>query len=345
MRMKKSLKIAQYVFFLSLAVALVWLAFRGIDFQHMIQDLKQANYWYPLLAVVLATLSNLSRAVRWNMLIDSIDKKPPFKHTFYAMMVGYLANYAFPRIGEVTRCAILGKKDKIPVDKLLGTVLLERSLDAVILLVLVVILFFLRLDFFGLFFESHVLTPLGGKISELLHFSWVFYLVLALFFLSALVALYFLRGYFSEIVVYKKTRDFVKNMIEGLTSILTMKSKWLFLWHTLFIWLTYLFMTYSIFFSIPETAHLTLVDALFVLVVGGLAIAAPVQGAGIGAYHWIVAMSLSIYGISYEKGLVFATISHTSVTVMYLVLGIISLAGLSVRKISGLKNTVKEVCV
>ena len=345
----KIIKSIQYLFFFLLAITLLWFAFRGIDFAEILQDLKTANYFYPFLAVVLGTLSNLSRAVRWGMLIESIERRPLFKHTFYSMMIGYLANYAFPRIGEVTRCAVLGKKEKMPADKLLGTVLLERAIDMVILFVLVLILFFLRLDFFGQFFASHVIIPLGGKISDTFHLSWILYLSVFLFFIAVIVTLYFLRGYFQEIVVYKKTRSFVKNIIEGLSSVLKMKKKWSFFWHTLFIWVSYLLMTYCVFFSIPETSplvasspQLTIVDALFVLVLGGLAIAAPVQGAGIGAYHWIVAMGLTIYGISYEKGLVFATISHTSVTVMYLILGVISLIGMSMGGVKTVKNKISE---
>lgn len=342
MNKTKIIKSIQYLFFLLLAITLLWFAFRGIDFTEVLHDLRTANYLYPFLAVVLGALSNLSRAVRWGMLIETTDHKPPFKYTFYSMMIGYFANYAFPRIGEVTRCAVLGKREKIPVDRLLGTVLIERALDVIILMVLVVLLFFLRLDFFGNFIESHVIVPLGGKISDTFHFSWVFYLGFVLLIVISLIVLYLLRGYFSEIVVYKKTRRFIKNILAGVTSIFKMKKKWLFVFHTLFIWVSYLLMTYIVFFSIPETSHLTIVDALFVLVVGGLAIAAPVQGAGIGAYHWIVAMGLTIYGISYEKGLVFATISHTSVTVMYLILGIISLFGMSMGGVKTVKNKISE---
>jgi hypothetical protein len=242
------------------------------------------------------------------------------------MMTGYLANFAFPRIGEVTRCATLAKKENIPVDKLIGTVIVERTVDLISLLVLLIFLLIFRLDKFGSFLGNNVLKPLSAKIVETLSVSWIIWILLLVLVVSGIAGYLVFREQLSSIKGVTKLKNLVKGVIAGLKTIYKMKRRWEFIFHTVLIWTLYLLMTWVVVFSIPSTSHLKIIDGIFILVIGGLGMSAPVQ-AGIGAFHWIVSRGLAtVYAdfISLEDGLAFATISHESQAVLAIVLGTLS---------------------
>ncbi len=238
-------------------------------------------------------------------------------------MVGYLSNFAFPRIGEFTRCATLSKKEQIPVDKLLGTVIIERAVDLLTLFILLLFLLFIRLDTFGSFLGNSVLKPLSEKLIQTLGFSWIIWILILALMVSGIASYFIFREQLSAIKSIVKLKNIIKGVIDGLKTIYTMKRLWEFLLHTLIIWIMYLLMTWVVVFAIPSTSHLKLIDSVFILVIGGLGMSAPVQ-AGIGAYHWIVSRGLAtVYAtvISLKDGLVFATISHESQAIFAIILG------------------------
>ena len=325
--MKTSLiKILKFIGFLLLGITLLYFAFKGIDFDSLMEDFKHAQYRWVILSLCFALVAYFSRAARWKLIIEPLNYNPSFANTFYSMMVGYLANFAFPRIGEITRCATLGKKEKIPVDRLIGTVIVERAVDLISLIIILIVLFIFRFQTFGSFFRESVFIPLGDKISSSLNFSWIIWIVLAILSLLA-VSLYFLfRRRLSEIKMVSKTKDIMRGVVEGLKSVYKMKKRWQFILHTIFIWMNYWMMTWIVVFAIPATSNLGIIDGLFILAIGGLGMSAPVQG-GIGAFHWIVSRGLSTVftGISVEEGLVFATISHESQAILAIALGTLSL--------------------
>jgi len=328
----KIFKAVQFLLFLSLGGVLLFFAFKDTDFNQMIADLKSANYFWLIPSFVFAVFSHIARAYRWNLLLEPMGYKPLLRNTFFAVMTGYLANYAFPRIGEVTRCATLGKKEKIPVDKLIGTVILERAVDLVFLMFLVILLFVLKFDFFGKFLNDEVLAPIGDKIASVFGLlSWFIWIAISIVLASSLILLYYIREKFSHLKVYVKFRDLAKNVTSGLTTVFKMNRFYEFMISTVVIWGSYLMMTWVIVFTLPYTKDLTILDGLFLLVIGGLGIAAPVQS-GIGAYHWLVALALTIYGIDRAHGLAWATISHTSMTLMIFLVGGLSFLALAVIK-------------
>jgi uncharacterized protein (TIRG00374 family) len=320
-------KILRFIGFLAIALLLLYFAFKGISIENIFNDLKTVKYSWVLLSLVFAFIAYLSRAYRWNLIIEALNYKPPFASTFYSLMVGYLANFAFPRIGEVTRCASLAKKEKIPVDKLLGTVIVERAVDMLSLFIFLIFLLFFRLDKFGSFLGNNVLKPLQEKVIETLTFSWIIWILLIALMISGIASYFVFREQISSMKGFTKLKNIVKGVIDGLKSIYKMKRRWEFLFHTIFIWTMYLLMTWVVVFSIPSTSHLTIIDSIFILVIGGLGMSAPVQ-AGIGAYHWIVSRGLAVVyptAVSLEEGLVFATISHESQALLIILLGTISL--------------------
>ncbi len=322
--MKKSLlNILKFLAFLSLGIVLLYFAFKGINFQQLVKAFESVNYSWVALSLLFAFIAYASRAYRWRLLIEPLGYKPSFSNSFYALMIGYLANFAFPRIGEITRCGTLNRTDKIPVDSLIGTVIIERAIDLLSLITLLIILIVAKFDFFGSFFNKNIFNPFYKKVAETFNFSvviWVF--IFGTIFLFIL--LYFIfRARLTKLLFVKKTKKVIKGVMSGIRTVYTMKKRGSFLLHTLIIWLMYWLMTYIVVFAIPATSDLTMIDGLFLLVIGGLGMSAPVQG-GIGAYHWIVSLGLTIYGIPRTDGLVFATVSHESQALFAIALGTMS---------------------
>jgi glycosyltransferase 2 family protein len=320
---KLILKILEFAGFFAIGLLLLYFAFKGIDLEKLISDFKSVRYSWILLSLSFASIAYLCRAYRWKLIIEPLNYFPSFRSTFYSLMVGYLANFAFPRIGEVTRCVSLSKKEKIPVDKLLGTVIIERAVDLLSLGILLILLLIIRLDTFGSFIGNNVLKPLYDKILETLAFSKIIWVLILVLIVSGIASYYIFKEQLSSVRVVVKLKNLIKGVIDGLKTIYKMKRRWEFLLYTLIIWTMYLLMTWVAVFSIPSTSHLNLIDGMFILVIGGLGMSAPVQ-AGIGAYHWIVSRGLAIVyatTISLEEGLVFATISHGSQAILAIVLG------------------------
>ena len=254
------------------------------------------------------------------MLIEPLGHKPPLKDTFHALMTGYLANYTLPRFGEVTRCATLNRTNKIPMDALIGTVIIERTIDVIILLSLVIIIFFIRINLFGHFLKTEVFDPLYEKIIAALNFSSFIWITIFSGIIILVIVFIQYRSKFSDLSFYRKTKKIILGIFEGLKTVFKMKRRKSFIFHSFLLWFIYFLMTWVVVYSIPETSHLTALDGLFLLVIGSLGMAAPVQG-GIGAFHWIIYKGLTIYGISREKGLVYATLSHESQTLLIVILG------------------------
>ena len=319
------IKILKFSGFFAIGLLLLYFAFNGIKLESLVNDFKSVKYSWVFLSLFLAFISYLIRAYRWNLIIEPLNYHPPFSSTFYSLMTGYLANFAFPRIGEVTRCVSLSKKEKIPVDKLLGTVIVERIIDLLSLIFLLLLLLLIKIETFGSFLGNNVLKPLYDKILETLAFSPVIWILLLAILISGIASYFIFREFLSSIKAVIKVKKVIRGVIDGLKTIYQMKRRWEFLLLTVIIWTLYLLMTWVVVFSIPAISHLNLFDGMFLLVIGGLGMSAPVQG-GIGAYHWIVSRGLAtVYAtISLEDGLVFATLSHSSQAILAILIGSVS---------------------
>lgn len=336
---RKIIKAVNFSIFLAIGILLLYFAFKGVDFNTLVDDLKSANYYWVLLSLLFAFISYVSRAYRWKLLIEPLNYNPPVKNVFYALMLGYLANLAFPRIGEISRCGSLTKSDKIPMDSLIGTVIIERAMDMVVLLFLLFVIFIAKLESFGLFIKENVFIPISKKFINTVDFS-IYYWLLIIFVIGAAIGLfYFFRKRFKRVRIILKIRKIIRGVISGIKTVTKMRSRSAFLFHTVVIWLMYFLMTYVVIFSIPATQELKLIDALFLLVIGGLGMSAPVQG-GIGAFHWIISSGLALYGISKAEGLVFATIQHESQLILVLILGTFSVFALFINSRRKRKNNI-----
>ncbi len=319
---KQFLRTVRSLLFLALAVFLLYLAFRGIDVGEVWRDLQHARYAWLLVLLPVGLLSHLFRAWRWNILIRPLGYRPPLSHTFYAVMSGYLANLALPRLGEVVRCGSLTRTDRIPFDKLIGTVITERIIDLLILLFLTVVTFFIKIHFFGAFFRQHIFVPLGERFSAL--FSGTSLLVMVAAGALLVLLLFLLRKRIGRSRLFRKVVAFVRGIGQGMRTILQMEDHLLFFLSSALIWLMYYLTAWLVVYTLPGTSSLTAVDGLFLLVVGSFGMVVPVQG-GLGAYHLIVSSALTLYGIPRETGLALATIAHESQTLLILVVGAFSM--------------------
>jgi hypothetical protein len=308
----------QLVLFLFLAALLLFFAFRGVNFKSIAEGFREANYLWVFVALLAGIASHIVRALRWRLLMEPIGHKPPLLNTLGALMVGYLTNIAFPRMGELARCGSLKKTDRVPFEPLFGTVIVERAVDLIALLVLLAVVFLIRIEFFGSFLWNEAILPIGQRINSIFVNSPLIPVMVIVAILMLIILIR--RNVFGHKLNNRITSIFWA-VIDGLKSIYTMKKRRAFLGYTFLMWFLYWLMTWLMVFSTAPTSQLGPIDGFFLLVVGSMGMAAPVQG-GFGAFHIITAMGLGIYGIERAQGLVYAIISHESQTLLVIVMAL-----------------------
>jgi uncharacterized protein (TIRG00374 family) len=314
----------KFIAFLAVGIVLLWFAFRDVDFSKLAADLKEAHYSWLLLSILFGLFAFISRARRWILLINPLGFNPLLKNSFFALMTGYLANIALPRVGEITRCVALGKKEKIPVDQLIGTVVVERTIDFLSLLLIMIFMIFTSGEKISLFLKESILIPIQQNILSIFGVTWILWVILLSVSATVLFLMIRFKKSLRKIRFFSKIFVLARGVINGLKTITNLKRKWEFLFHTVFIWINYTLMTWVVVFAIESTSHLTLGDSVFLLVIGGLAMSAPVQS-GLGAFHWIISQGLHIVkGIPIEDGLVYALLAHESQLIFVAIMGTIS---------------------
>lgn len=320
--MKKLLTFFKYSLLFTISAFLMWYALKELDFEKMWAELQNVNYLWIALSLIMGITAYASRAYRWQMQIKPTGYKPSLFNTYNAMMVCYIANLVLPRMGEVVRCSILKRTEGIPVNTSFGTVIAERFIDTIMLLVFLGITFLLEFgrlrDFFmGLFTDKY--NSLEQNFTSLYFFGGVIFLLIIV---ALVIGLLYLKK-LKRSVYFLKAVAFVKGMLQGVFSITKIESQSKFWAHTIFVWLMYYGMSLVVFYALPGTAHLTWKAGLSILVVGSLGMAAPVQG-GVGVYHLLVQTTLLLYGVSKEAGMAYALVAHTSQTLLVVIMGVLS---------------------
>jgi len=312
----------KFTIFLAIGILLLYYSFKGVDFKSFAEVLGHTNYYWIAISLIFMWISVIIRAHRWNLLIETFHTKPSTWDSYHAVMVGYIANYAFPRMGEVTRCAMLFKTNKISVDKLIGSVIVERVIDLLTLLFLAILVFFIRIDTFGAFFSDKIFKPIFNGINASNALSLI---ITSIILLIIALSIWFLRNKIKQHTIIQRSKSFFIGIAKGLKSFVLVKNKPEFIFYTIAMWVCYWLSTWLLVLSLPATAQLGLIDALFILTIGSLGMSVPVQG-GIGAYHAIVSLGLLLFGLTREEGLAFAIISHESQMIGIILLGCVSLA-------------------
>ena len=308
-----------------MGVLLLWLCFRKIDFSQVVTYIKTAKYSWMLLSLLCLAISLFFRALRWNILIESLGYKTRVSTTYESVLIAYFANTIFPRLGEVTRCGTLTKKENIPFDKSFGTVVSERVLDLVILFAMALLVILFQWKLLGSLITSW-LNPLIEKLTSNVVLGII---VIAAVVMSCIAVVFVFRKNkekLSQNKLYMKIASLWNGFLDGMKSIFTMEKKGLFIFYTILIWGFYVVMTWLPFYMLPETSHLGLTEAVTLLGLATLGVVAPVPG-GMGVYHFIGILLLNgFYGISESAAVSFVTINHTTQMIFYLVTGVISYA-------------------
>ena len=316
--MKHVKNILIYSALLFVGLFLFWMQYKHLDWASIKNGLLQTNYFWILVSIIFGLLSHLSRAIRWKMLIKPLGYDPKTSNVFMSVMVLYFTNLIIPRGGEVARCTILSKYEKIPASKLVGTMIVERIADTLTMMGLAVIIFLINIGVLKEFFRLH--PELGENFVKLLSLTNI---LLGIAVLVLLVVIFFLIRPFKNSKFGDRINKIKREFKEGVKSILMLENKWYFIGHTLFIFLMWLLMLYVIFLAYPPTQHLTIWVAMFTFLMSGMAMLAPVQG-GIGAWHFMVIESLFLFGINRSDGLIFALIAHSFTSLIYLFWGSIA---------------------
>lgn len=321
--MKDTLKkVIKYTLSVVLAVALLWVSFREVEWNDFIAGVKECRWIWVVLSMFAGAFAFWLRAIRWRQLLLPLDDSISRVTAFNGINIGNISNFLFPRIGEFVRCGVITRhsKQKATYEKVLGTVVLERGWELLVMLMLLAVVLVFGFDRFGSFFVERIWEPMTQKFDTNL---WWILLVLCVLGVGALAIFWRLRnanGFCGKIW------GIFKGIGQGFSTCFKMERKWLFLAYTAFIWMTYWFMAYAIVKAAPFLDDLDLIDALFLSLVGGLGFAVPVPG-GIGAFHFIISMTLSVmYGVPVELGVVYATLSHTSQAITQIIFGLGSYA-------------------
>ena len=330
------LVILKYIASLSFAGLIIYILFRNQDPVALVEKILEVEFGWVILSMIFGGWAYVNRGIRWIVLINALGYKSSKINSVAAVSVGYFTNMFIPRAGEISRCTALNKVEKIPVDKLFGTILVERVLDFVFLIILFLLILILKFDLILQFF-----TALGLQSSGSVPSSSTKYYVLVAVLLFCGLAYYLLKKWIVTTIFYEKITEFIDGLKEGFKSIKKMKRKSFFWFHTFSIWIMYFLMTYICFQAIPETSHLSISDGLFLLVLGGIGMVIPTPG-GVGSYHAIVMIGLSVLGVGTivlsENGdpsnpaLLFPTIVHIAQTLVAIIMGSIGLLVLFLSK-------------
>jgi glycosyltransferase 2 family protein len=319
----------KFVFFFALGILIIWLSLRNLtpdEKNEIIRSFKTANYYWVIIVVFLGICSHIIRSLRWILFFEPMGYNPSFKNTFYAVMVGYFANLGFPRLGEVTRCGILAKYEKIPFNKSFGTVITERALDMIIFILLFLFMILTQLGTIHDYLDRNVYTKLQGKMTNPF-LNPIMTIALIGFLIILLILFLLFRRKIGNSKFFKKIINIVLGFWEGLKSLGQIRKPLLFVIYSIAIWGLYFLMMYLCFFCFPQTSELGLGAGLSALVLGSIGIM--ITPGGIGLYPAIIQETLMLYGITNTTGLALGWIAWTAQTVMIIVVGGISLLLLS----------------
>jgi uncharacterized protein (TIRG00374 family) len=313
--------IVQYIFFLGLGFFLLWLTTRNLTSEQvkmMASSLKEAKYLLVIPAMLLLLASHYSRALRWRILMEPLGARPSRTNTFIAVMLGYFFNLLVPRLGEVMKCTLLARYEKVPADKLVGTMVAERAFDVICLLLVIFVTIIIQVDIVGEFASAEF----GSRWAV-----WRAAPIRLIGPLAAIIAGFLFIRYilsrFAHINIISKIRKILRGITEGLTSVRHVKKKTAFFLHSVFIWAMYLLSIRLGFYAMESVSHLGMAPSFTILSFGSLAMILT-QG-GIGAYQFAVQKTLTLYGIPEVNGLAFGWLLWLVQTIMVLGVGFLCL--------------------
>lgn len=306
--LKKTLKT---ILPIALGVFLVWYWYNSTsleDREQIVYHIKEADLFWVGLSVLLGILAYISRAIRWNYLLKPLGYQPKLINNLFIVLIAYFTNLGIPRSGEILRATALATYENVPFEKGFGTIVTERVVDVIMLLIIISTTLLLQTEIIVEFLQNK-----GFNYNSIL-------LLLVAGIIGALIFILFIKKSSSNIAI--KIKGFVKGLLDGVLSIFKMENKWAFVFHTLFIWACYIGMFWAIKYTVSETVGLTISQLLVAFVAGAFAMTT--TNGGIGLYPIAVSKALAIFGINSVSGDAFGWIMWISQTAVIVVFGAIS---------------------
>jgi len=321
-------KIVKYLISLAVAAVLLYFSFKGIDWGKFRVGYDGCIHVFVFLGMAASIAAAFLRSLRWRLLMKPFDPELKVSTAFNGVNIGYLANFVFPRIGEIVRCGFVSRrsqqyhaadgKKEVSFEQAVGTVLLSRAWDVLVIFVLIGLLLAMRWEQFGNFFTVSIIEPLESSLN--LSIGWI----AAIAVVACSLALYLIYRFRTRNALCAKVAHFCNGIVQGFVAFTRMDGKVLFLTYTLGMWLLYWLMSMCIIWAMPQITGLNGIDGWFLCLAGSVAWMVPVPG-GFGAYHYIVALAVSsIYGYSWEDGMLYAILNHEAQAIVMVVCGIIS---------------------
>ena len=305
--------------------AILYWMFRNFDFKSMERVLcEEMNWWWMLLSFPFGILAQAFRGWRWKQALEPVGENPRTSTTIYSIFISYAASLAVPRIGEFTRCGVLKRWEGTSFPKAIGTVVTERAVDSLLILILTLITFLSQVPVFLTFFSRT-----GTRFDEIFGmFTTTGYIVTAICGVAFLISLYSVRN---KLSFYDKVKATLHGVIEGVMSLRGVKNIPLFLFYSIAIWASYFLHYYLTFFCFSGTAHLGITCAMVTFIVGSIAVLVPTPN-GAGPWHFAVKTMLILYGVADNEALYFVLIVHTVQTLLVIAIGVYAWAALAFKE-------------
>ncbi|NOT52022.1 MAG: flippase-like domain-containing protein [Chitinophagaceae bacterium] len=322
--MNKRLRtILQYSFFLGLGIFLLWWSIKDLtadDKSHIKAALKNARYWLLLPVFIILFASHLVRAIRWRLLMQSLGYNPSIANAFFAVMIGYMTNHAVPRLGEVVKCTMLSKYENIPVDKLIGTIILERMIDAITLLAVFGVTLIIQPGIYSELMEA----IFNSKPEPTAHktISSTLVMLIAIVIIILVLAIWMIRKKKNFNDLGQLLKKIGLRIWEGVSAIQHLKKRKQFIFLTILLWTLYLSGGYLGFMAFRETEGYGIREAFGILSAGSIGMV--ITPGGIGAYSFLVEKTMIVYKLNEGTAFAFGLILWVAQTAVILIGGLIS---------------------
>lgn len=315
----KLTKALKYTLSFCVAGVLLYFCFRSVSWKDFATALSDCAWGYVALSMLCGAGAFFFRGIRWRRMLLPVDGGTRLITTYDATTIGNISNFVFPYLGEIVRCGIVARNSrKASADKVFGTIAMDRIWDLLSLAAMFAFILGVKWNFFGDFVREKIWTPLAGRFAA----AWI---IPAAGILLLAVLIWLAVALRDRNSLCSKVCRFAEGIWKGFAACLRMKGKWAFLLTTVIIWLCYWLQIVLCGKAFPGAGSLGLSDCLFIMLVGSVASVVPVPG-GFGAFHYLVALAMgTLYGMSWETGIVFATLVHESQTVTMLLTGGLSL--------------------
>jgi uncharacterized protein (TIRG00374 family) len=316
---RKINQILKVVIPLILGIVILYFLYRKTDFNELWSYIKETNWWILAFSLIFGLSGNVIRGLRWNLLIKPLGYNPKASHLIYAVLGNYAVNFAIPRAGEIWRCGVISKKEKIPFAKLIGTLLIDRLFDMIMVILCILIAFTFN---FNVFYKHLHEFNLSGNLT-----SPYFYPGIVILIGLCIAGLFF----FKENRIVKKIRDFFLSMWKDMLLVRQMKEKTRFIFYSFGIWISYFLYLYITFYAFGFTKHLGIAAGLFVFTLGSVSMGIPSNG-GLGPWQAAIVFGLCAFMVNIEQAKAFATVVFAVQSIWMVLCGLFGIAMLSIKE-------------